>query len=75
MFKVILVLATIVSVNAHGLQLDEGDNKAIYMVNGSQVDALTAFKAAMADQKVLQCGEVEAIGNKRTGKVALKKKR
>lgn len=60
--------------SAHALSIDSGDNKAIYLNSeGKQINAIEAFKDAMADKKVLQCGYVEAIGNARTGKVTLKK--
>lgn len=60
--------------NAHAMQLDSGDNKAIYLdQSGKQINAIEAFKKAMADEKVLQCAYVEAVGNQRTGKVTLKK--
>lgn len=61
---------------AHGLQLDSGDNKTIYFNDsGKKLDAIEAFKRAMADEKILKCDYIEAVGNTRTGKVTLKKKK
>lgn len=61
---------------AHGLQLDSGDNKTIYFNEaGKKLDAIEAFKRAMADEKILKCDYMEAVGNQRTGKVTLKKKK
>jgi hypothetical protein len=70
-----LLVFGLISLSASAMKLDEGDNKNIYFTeSGKRIEALDAYKAAMNDQKVLQCSYVEAVGNKRTGKVTLKKK-
>lgn len=70
-----LLVITMLSISAQAMKLDEGDNKNIYFTEaGKRIEALDAYKEAMADHKVLQCSYVEAVGNKRTGKVTLKKK-
>lgn len=74
MLKLIMML--LISVNAYGFSLDSGDNKTIYMdKSGKKIDAIEAFKRAMADEDILSCNHVEAVGNQRTGKVTLKKKK
>ncbi len=74
MFAPLIALSTI-SLPASATKLDSGDNKKIYLElkSGKQINALEAFKAAMADEPVLECQPVEAVGNQRTGKVTLKK--
>lgn len=73
--KHLILIAALVGLNAHGLQLDDGDNKTVYIEDGKHIDAIQAFRDAMNDKKVLACKEVEAVGNKRTGKVTLKNKK
>lgn len=71
----ILILAMLFSVVSQAARIDTGDNKNVYFdESGKKLDALEAFKEAMADKKILQCSYVEAVGNQRTGKVNLKKK-
>ncbi len=79
--KIAATLATLAMLyagysNAHAMQLDSGDNKHIYLASdGKQINAIEAFKEAMADKVVMDCSQVEAVGNQRTGKVTLKKKK
>lgn len=81
LLKIASALATLAMLyagysNAHAMQLDSGDNKHIYLsADGTQINAIEAFKQAMADKAVLDCTPVEAVGNQRTGKVTLKKKK
>lgn len=77
MYKYMMALtASLLSFQALALSMDSGDNKAIYFDDsGKRLDAIEAFKEAMADKKILQCNYIEAVGNQRTGKVTLKKKK
>lgn len=59
---------------SNAMQVDSGDNKHIYLQSdGKQIDAVEAFKQAIADKRILDCSPVEAVANQRTGKVTLKK--
>lgn len=74
--RALLVILSLLSVSASAFQLDSGDNKTIYFDDsGKKLDALTAFQKAMKDEKILKCDYMEAVGNQRTGKVTLKKKK
>lgn len=71
----ILILLSVIAFNSNAMKIDAGDNKNVYFdESGKRLDPLEAYKEAMADRKVLQCSYVEAVGNSKTGKVALKKK-
>lgn len=71
-----LLIGIGIAPHAHAFQLDSGDNKTIYFDDsGKKLDAIDAFKQAMADKKILKCDYIEAVGNQRTGKVTLKKKK
>lgn len=75
MKAIILTVLAVVAFNASALKIDNGDNKNVYFSeDGKRLDPLEAYKEAMQDRKVLQCSYVEAVGNQKTGKVALKKK-
>lgn len=75
--KALILITALVACNyTFALQLDNGDNKTIYFNDaGKKLDAIEAFKRAMADEKILKCDYIEAVGNQRTGKVTLKKKK
>lgn len=76
MFAPLAILASI-SMPASALSMDSGDNHKIYLrvSDGKQISPIDAFKAAIKDEAILECAPVEAVGNQRTGKVALKKKK
>jgi hypothetical protein len=73
---VILLIVSALGISASALKTESGDNSHTYIdSSGAHIDAITAFKKAMNDEKILDCSPVEAVANARTGKVNLKKKK
>lgn len=77
MKAILIMIISLSGLAAHAMSLDSGDNKKIYLrvSDGKQITPIEAFQEAIADKAILECAPIEAVGNQRTGKVTLKKKK
>lgn len=77
MKNLLVVIMSFTALSASALSMDSGDNHKIYLrvSDGKQIAPIEAFQEAIKDVAILECAPVEAVGNQRTGKVTLKKKK